>query len=250
MKTKIIILTASLLIAAVSVSAYNFWQDKSVAKISFPLGNVLVLKKGEKKMQKASFNQNLYSGDKVRTEKQARCEIKYNDGSIIRIDQQSIYTIEKVQESSKQKEVESTLSIGSLWANIKKLASDADNWLLRSPSAVVAVRGTIYRMDTAEDKSSKVLVYDGSVNVAPPTWSPGGAQGQNQQGGKPHYVQGPQQVQGPKQVTLEEWVEIVKAQQQIIVKPDGSYQKSDFNLAEDSQSSWVKWNLERDKLIK
>ena len=61
MKTKIIILTASLLIAAVSVSAYNFWQDKSVAKISFPLGNVLVLKKGEKKMQKASFNQNLYT---------------------------------------------------------------------------------------------------------------------------------------------------------------------------------------------
>ena len=98
MKTKIIILTAFLLIAAVSVGAYNFWQDKPVAKISFPLGNVLVLKKGEKKMQKASFNQNLYTGDKVRTEKQARCEIKYNDGSIIRIDQQSIYTIEKVQE--------------------------------------------------------------------------------------------------------------------------------------------------------
>ena len=39
-------------------------------------------------------------------------------------------------------------------------------------------------------------------------------------------------------------------QQQIIVKPDGSYQKSDFNLAQDAQSSWVKWNLERDKLIK
>ena len=64
------------------------------------------------------------------------------------------------------------------------------------------------------------------------------------------YVQGPQQVQGPKQVTLEEWVEIVKAQQQIVIKPDGSYQKSDFNLAEDSKNSWVKWNQERDKLLK
>lgn len=249
MKTKKAIIIISLLVVAISVSAFSFWQPQAVAKISFPLGNVLVLKKGEKKMQKAGFNQKLYPGDKIRTQKQARCEIKYNDGSVIRIDQQSIYTIIKVQTAAKEKKVESSLSLGSLWANIKKLANKADNWLLRSPSAVVAVRGTVYRMETSEDKSSKVMVYEGSVNVAPPTWSPGGAQG-NQQGGAPKYVQGPQQVQGPKQVTLEEWVEIVKAQQQIIIKPDGSYQKSDFNLAEESKSSWVKWNMDRDKLIK
>jgi len=248
MKTKKLMIIASLLIVAISVSAFSSLQPQAVAKISFPLGNVLVLKKGEKKMQKAGFNQKLYPGDKIRTQKQARCEIKYNDGSIIRIDQQSIYTIVKVEIKSQEKKVESSLSIGSLWANIKKLVNKADNWLLRSPSAVVAVRGTVYRMDATDDKSTKVLVYDGSVSVAPPTWSPGRVQG-NQQG-PPKYVQGPQQVKGPKQVTLEEWVEIVKAQQQIIVKPDGSYQKSDFNLAEDSKNSWVKWNLERDKLIK
>ena len=163
MKTKIIILIVSLLTVAVSVSAFSFWQEKAVAKISFPLGNVFVLKKGEKKMQKAGFNQKLFPGDKIRTQKQARCEIKYNDGSIVRIDQQSIYTIVKVQISAKEKKVESFL-LGSLWANIKKLASKADNWLVRSPSAVVAVRGTVYRMDTAKDKSTKVLVYDGSAN--------------------------------------------------------------------------------------
>jgi len=249
MKNKKLIIIAGAFIILMIVSAFSVMQPQAVAKISFPLGNVLVLKKGEKKMQKAGFNQALFPGDKVRTEKQARCEIKYNDGSVIRIDQQSIYTIEKAETSGKKKEVESTLTIGSLWANIKKLASTADNWLLRSPSAVVAVRGTVYRMDADEDKSSKVLVYDGSVSVAPPTWSPGGAQGNNQQGGAPKQVQGPQQVQGPRQVTLEEWVEIVKAQQQIVIKPDGSYQKSDFNLAEDSKNSWVKWNQERDKLM-
>ena len=250
MNRKKIVLISSLFITLICISAFSFWQPQAVAKISFPLGNVLVLKKGEKKMSKAGFNQNLFPGDKIRTEKQARCEIKYNDGSIIRIDQQSIYTIVKVETSGNEKKVESSLSLGSLWANIKKLASKADNWLLRSPTTVVAVRGTVYRMEADEDKSSKVLVYDGSVSVAPPTWSPGGAQGNNQQGGAPKYVQGPQQIQGPKQVTLEEWVEIVKAQQQIVIKPDGSYQKSDFNLAEDSKNSWVKWNQERDKLLK
>lgn len=250
MKIKILLLITCFLTATLSLSAYEYWQkEKAIGKISFFLGNVLVLPKGAKKMEKAGFNHKLYPGDKVRTEKQARCEIKYNDGSIVRIAEQSIYTIDKVQLKEKERKVESSLSLGSLWANIKKLASKTDNWLLRSPTAVVAVRGTIYRMETQEDKSSKVLVYDGSVNVGPPAWSPGGAQGMNQQGGAPHYVQGPAQVQGPKQVTLEEWVEIVKAQQQIIVKPDGSYQKSDFNLADDAKSDWVKWNLERDKLV-
>ena len=250
MKIKIISLVTTLLLVSFALSAYNFWQVPAVAKITFPLGNVLVLPKGEKKMQKAGFNQDLHSGDKVKTEKQARCEIKYTDGSIVRIDEQSIYTIEKAELKQNKKEVESSLSLGRLWANIKKLASSSDNWLLRGPSAVVAVRGTVYRMDANADSSSRILVYEGSVNVGPPSWAPGsGAQGQNQ-GGPPRQVQGPTQVQGPRQVTLEQWVEIVKAQQQIVVQPDGSFQKSDFDLVADAQSSWVKWNQERDKLVK
>ncbi len=250
MKFKISVVIISFILISFAASAYTFWDtNPPVAKISFPLGNVKVLQKGKKKMQKARFQHKLFAGDKVKTEKEARCEIKYNDGSVIRIDQQSIYTIEKAQVTKSEKKVESSLSLGRLWANIKKLASSSDNWFLRGPSAVVAVRGTVYRLDTIDDNSSKVLVYEGSVNVGPPSWAPGaGAQGQKP--GAPKQVKGPTYVQGPKVVSLKEWVEIVKAQQQIIVKPDGSFQKSDFDLVADSKSSWVKWNLERDKLLK
>ncbi len=250
MRIKIII---SVLLIAAIVFSFNYFQSSSqVAKISFPLGNVLVLPKGKTKMQKAGFNQNLYAGDKVKTEKQARCEIKYNDGSVIRIDEQSLYTIINVRQTAKEKKSESFLSIGKLWANIKKLTSSSDSWLVRGPSAVVAVRGTVYRMDATADSTSTVWVYDGSVNVGPAGWQPGGTdvrQGQRNQPGPPQQVQGPQVVQGPREVSLEEWVEIVKAQQQITVKPDGSFQKADFDVAQDAQSSWVKWNQERDKLL-
>lgn len=249
MKIKLIVFLCLLLLSSLIMSAYMFLEEDHVAKISFPLGNVLVVPKGSTKMQKAGFNQKLFSGDKIRTQKQARCEIKYNDGSIVRIDQESIYTIINYKANKDQKKVESFLSIGKLWANIKKMAKQSDNWLLRGPSAVVAVRGTVYRMDANEDSSSQVLVYEGSVNVAPPGWNPAGSQGQKQPGQKPGYVQGPSVVAGPKQVTLEEWVEIVKAQQQITVQPDGSFKKSEFDLAEDAKSSWVQWNKERDKLI-
>lgn len=250
MKTKMTFIVIGLISLSTIFSAFAFWDDESVAKISFPVGNVHVVPKGKTKMDKAGFNYKLYSGDKVKTQKQSRCEIKYNDGSIVRIDQQSIYTIVNYQTKNEVKKVESFLSIGSIWANIKKLAGKTDNWLLRGPSAVVAVRGTVYRMDANEDSTSKVLVYEGSVNVAPPAWDPTGASTGGKKDDKPKYVQGPSVVSGPKVVSLEEWVEIVKAQQQIVVQPDGTFKKSEFNMEEDAKSDWVKFNKERDKLIK
>lgn len=250
MRIKIFFTIIGLVWLSIMLSAFIFLEDDSVAKISFPVGNVHVIPKGKTQMAKAGFNYKLYSGDKVRTQKKSRCEIKYNDGSIVRIDQQSIYTIVNYQQKGKKKKVESFLSIGSIWANIKKLAGKTDNWLLRGPSAVVAVRGTVYRMDANADSTSKVLVYEGSVNVAPPSWDPTGASTGGKKDSKPKYVKGPSVVSGPKVVSLEEWVEIVKAQQQIVVQPDGSYKKSEFNMDEDAKSSWVKFNRERDKLIK
>jgi len=250
MNKKIIFPVSIILAGFIFISAYAVLTTKSVAKISFPMGNVLVLKKGQKRMSKGTFNMNLYNGDKVKTQAESRCEIKFNEGSIVRIDEQSIYTIHKAEENAKKKEVESELSIGRLWANIKKLARSTDKWNLRGPSAVVAVRGTIYRMDANQDSSVQVRVYEGSVGVSPPPPPPVGAAPTAPKMGKPQQVQGPVEVQGPREVSMEEWFEIVKAQQQIYIKPDGSYQKSDFNLVDDSKSAWVKWNMERDKLIR
>lgn len=220
-------------------------ERPTIGKISFPLGNVLVLGKGETRFRKASFNMPVKNGDKVETKKQSRCEITYRDGSIVRIDERSIYTIEKAIISEEKKEVESKLSIGKLWANLKKLIKGKDTWKLKSPAAVVAVRGTIYRMNAGADSSTQVLVYQGQVDVRPST----PADQQQSMGiktGPPRQIQAPTQVAGPKQVSMREWFEIVKAQQQIVVRPDGSYAKSEFNPAEDAKLDWVQWNKRRD----
>ena len=219
-----------------------------VGKVSFPLGNVLILSKGEQQLRQVSFNMLVTNGDKIETKKQSRCELTFNDGSVVRIDEQSIYTVEKAVMTKKERNVESDLSIGKLWANVKKVVGNKDSWKLKSPAAVVAVRGTIYRMNAGADSSSQVLVYDGNVAVSPnlSTLAPGlGAVP-----GKPVQVQGPTQVQGPHPVSMSEWFEIVKAQQQIIIRPDGSYVKSDFNLADDAKLEWVRRNQERDELLK
>jgi len=220
-----------------------------VGKVTFPLGNVLVLNKGETRFRKATFNMPLNTGDKIETKKQSRCELTYNDGSVVRIDEQSIYTVEQAQFSESQKQVESKLSIGKLWANVKKLVRSNDSWKLKSPVAVVAVRGTIYRMNAGADSATQVLVYEGNVAVSPA--APSSAQpGMGTAPGPPKQVPGPTQVAPPTKVTPEQWFEIIKAQQQIVVRPDGTYAKSDFNMQTDAQLEWVQWNKERDALLK
>ena len=237
-----------LLIVTVMVCSFTPEQT-SVGKVSFPLGNVQVLGKGETRFRKVTFNMPVMNGDKFETKKQSRCELTYNDGSIIRIDEQSIYTVERAIITEDKKEVESKLSIGKLWANLKKLIRGKDSWRLKSPAAVVAVRGTVYRMNAGADSSTQVLVYEGQVDVKPA--SAGGVQqGMGKAPGPPRQVQAPTQIAGPTQVSMKAWFEIIKAQQQIVVRPDGSYAKSDFSFEEDAKLDWVRWNKERDALIK
>ena len=120
-----------LVVLIAGLTAFSFSPEQaSVGKVSFPLGNVLVLSKGETRFRKATFNMPIVNGDKVETKKQSRCEITYHDGSVIRIDEQSIYTIEKATIAEDKKEVESSLSIGKLWANLKKLIRGKDSWKL------------------------------------------------------------------------------------------------------------------------
>ena len=241
-------LTGILILVLLSMSLTP--ADKgAVGKVTFPLGNVLILSTGERQFRQATFNMPVQNGDKIETRKKSRCELTFVDGSVVRIDEQSIYTVEKAIVDKESKQVESKLSIGKIWANIKKLVSANDSWKLKSPAAVVAVRGTIYRMNAGADSSSQVLVYDGNVAVSPALQAMGQGGGMGAVPGAPQQVQGPVQIQGPQQVSLREWFEIVKAQQQIVIRPDGSYAKSDFNLEDDEKLEWVRWNKERDKLL-
>ncbi|MEE9119269.1 MAG: FecR family protein, partial [Calditrichia bacterium] len=157
----IILICAALLLVSFEPNA------PTVGKITFPLGNVLLLTKGATRYQKVYLNMPVKNGDKIETKKTARCEITFNDKSVVRIDEQTIYTIEKVNITSEKKEVSSFLFLGKLWANVKKLISSKDSWRLKSPSAVVAVRGTVYRMNAGADSSSQVLVHEGNATVSP-----------------------------------------------------------------------------------
>ncbi len=249
MKRIVMVSLAILLFYHITLSGAQ--EQEPIGKITFPLNRVFVIPAGTNNLNYARFNMEVFAGDKIETKKESRCEITLKNGDILRIDENSIFTLENFEIGENSVKGESFLGIGKLWANIKKIFSDDDYFKVKSPSAVIAVRGTIYRINANQDTTTEVRVYDGEVSVSPPEQGGTGAPQQKPQPKlqKPQQVAPPQEMPGPSQVSVEAWLAIVKAQQQIVVKPDGSYQQSQFDAEKDSQMEWVQWNMKRDSLL-
>ncbi len=198
-----------------------------------------VLKKGDR----------LKKNHEVKVAEKSRLEIRFPDGTVMRFAAKTHVKMNELafNRKTESKNVKVALSIGKLWANVKKLTTSDSAVEVKTSNAVAGVRGTVYRVNVEEDKSALVKVYDGSVYVANP---PRDAAAPADTSMAPHEVAGPHEVPPPyHEVSREEWTEIVKAMQQISISPQGVPSKpQDFDPKADADD-WVKWNQERDKAV-
>jgi hypothetical protein len=241
-------LLAAVLLVCLTVTTVQLTAKATpVAKVSFVVGDVKTQKPNKNDWKKVTFDQPLAAGEKVKSTEDARAEIAFSDGSIIRVDANTQLAIDELKKDSK-KGLTATGKVwsGKVWANVNKV-SKKSKFELESPTAVAAVRGTIYRMSVMPDSSTKVAVYQGEVKVVVnPDFF---ANQKKKQGGREGEIEGPQQIAGPQEVKLEQWIQIVKAQMEITINADGTYGIVNFNPIIDSQDEWVKWNQERDKIL-
>jgi hypothetical protein len=187
--------------------------------------------------------------DEVKVAEKSRIEIRFPDGTVMRLSEKSHLKMNELSfnKQTESKNVKVDLSLGKLWAKVKKLSTSDSSVEVKTTNAVAGVRGTVYRVNVEEDKSALVKVYDGTVYVANP---PRDASKPVDQTTAPHEVSGPTEVSPPyHEVSMEEWTAIVKAMQQITISPQGVPSKpEDFDPKADSDD-WVKWNQERDKQV-
>ncbi len=183
----------------------------------------------------------------VRVAEKSRIEIRFPDGTVMRFAAKTNVKMNELAFNKKtdSKKVKVALSVGKVWANVKKLTTSDSAVEVKTSNAVAGVRGTVYRVNVEEDKSALVKVYDGSVYVANP---PRDTSRPSDTATAPHQVAGPHEVPPPyHEVSMEEWTEIVKAMQQITISPQGVPSKpEDFDPKADADD-WVKWNQERDR---
>ena len=160
-RTDIFILILSLLLSISSL------QAGKPAKIKFTIGKSELLPGGKTSWQKVRMGMPVQQGDRLRTALNARIELEMPDGSVLKINENTVFDVKelKTQEEDKEDRMSFTLWAGNLWASFKKVISGRQTREIESPSAVVAIRGTIIDMDVAGDATTTVRVVEGKVAV-------------------------------------------------------------------------------------
>jgi len=226
--------------------------DKSAsgaeAVVTLVEGSAQVFTRGEAHGRTLKKGERLGKDHEVRVGEKSRVEIRFPDGTVMRLWEKSRLAMNEVQfdKKTESKNLKVNLGVGKLWAKVKKLATPDSSVEVKTGNAVAGVRGTVYRVNVDEDQSAMVKVYDGSVYVASPPKE--GAGKPPTQVSAPVPVPGPHEVPPPyHEVSMEEWTAIVKAMQQITISPQGVPSKpQDFDPKADADD-WVRWNQERDK---
>lgn len=214
-------------------------------------GTAQVFTKGRPGGRALRKSDRLGSEHEIRVGERSRIEIRFPDGTVMRLSEKTRLAMSELKYDSKteSKNVQVSLAVGKLWANVRKLMTPDSSVEVKTSNAVAGVRGTVYRMNVEEDQSALVKVYDGSVSVASPPKDD--ANRQQVPYTAPVPVPGPHEVPPPMhEVTLEEWHVIVKAMQQVAISSQGvASEPQEFDPKVDADD-WVKWNQERDRQMK
>lgn len=244
-------ITTTLCILSAGVLSLSFMKKSSPEKIgaiTFVLGKsgeVRILHVDQDLWTPAKTKMPVHVGDKLNTQAESRCEIKLNDGSVIRLGENSTFDFEKSLVSKSKRSFDASLSQGKIWANIVSLVW-GEKFEIKSPTAVCAIRGTIYGIEA--DSTTRVAVYDGKVDVGPTSALREQLRQTSRPPGAPQQIPGPTQVPGPYQVSLEQWVRLVKGYQ-LEVRANGRYAQTPIDPQRNQQNEWVQWNLARDREV-
>jgi hypothetical protein len=103
----------------------------------------------------------LAPGDEIATGSDARLEIAFASGTILRVGENSKLTL---GESVPQQKVSARLALGNVWARVHKLLS-GETFHLETDNAVAGVRGTEFRIEVEQGKEDLLRVYEGAVQV-------------------------------------------------------------------------------------
>jgi hypothetical protein len=126
--------------------------------ITLPLGHVFVQSPKESNWLKAGFNREVFQNEKVKTESKSRCEVKLDEKKVLRIGEQTMVSFLEFKNASIH------IEFGQAW--LTDLSQKRKATSIRTPTAVAAIRGTVFRID-CNNNHSTINVYAGTVDVSP-----------------------------------------------------------------------------------
>jgi hypothetical protein len=205
-------------------SAATVFAATEAAKISYLVGNAQVKRAG--KSIPARVSMACQVGDTLVLSKASRAELRYPDNTLLRLEENSKAVLTALAKGTPQP----TLLGGKAWANVKKIGQGGTGFGVRTPTAVAAVRGTVFRVADG-DSASNVRLYEGKVDV-------GSAR-------QDSAMRARGEVSGPQEVSLENWVRLLRGEE-VTFRRDGTWSRAKFDPKADLVDPWVRWNAQRD----
>jgi hypothetical protein len=165
-KLELIVATRRVFIAAAAfffifASAILNASDFS-GEIAGVQGKVEVLKSGDKVWHQAVGGMPVQSDDRIKTQSNSSCNIELDDGSIVNVAGNTEILIESLNITQDSHDSGIRLFFGHLISNITH--SKKTSMVVRSPAAVVAIRGTEFAVESSSDNTD-VGVFNGEVSV-------------------------------------------------------------------------------------
>ncbi|MEL6544769.1 MAG: FecR family protein, partial [Myxococcota bacterium] len=110
-------------------------------------------------------------GDQIRTRRDGSLRIVFSDRSLLNLGPSSSAVIQRyrVGKRDESRDVGIKLWAGKAWARVTGWFGSDNNFEVRTPNAVAGVRGTEFSVDVSPTGETSVTVFEGAVEVAPPT---------------------------------------------------------------------------------
>jgi FecR protein len=131
--------TSSVALALPAGAATN-----SSGKLAVEAPGVTVLKKGDANFVKGKTNQKIGIGDTIQTDGTGLAQLTFQDGSLTRLDHNTVFTLDKLSDKIGKRKVEGTVSAGQTWNRVQKL-SESDTFQQTGNGASAVVLGTAFQ---------------------------------------------------------------------------------------------------------
>ncbi len=169
MHKKLLALTVILLLTALGAVpamakpgvAAKSKAENGIGTLFVKNGQVELLRSGKTKWIKAKKGMLLFEGDRLKTRELARAAVIIDDGSIIRLNENTDLFLKVRQADKKKNRIK--LLLGHLWAKVKKL-DHGQELEIETPSAVAAIKGTELELKVLPDGKVRLIVWDGLVD--------------------------------------------------------------------------------------
>jgi len=152
---------ALLLVFLASLSATG-WAAEPVAEVTLVCGAAEVVRAADSSVMAARPDLELFAGDVVRTKVDGKVEIKFGEGALLRLAENTEVKLNQTPEKSGV-----MVLAGKLWAHIKRLFGRS-RFEVETPAAVAGVRGTTLRATVLADHPDQAIfaVDEGEIEVA------------------------------------------------------------------------------------